>query len=232
MLSSVQPLLMAALSLFFLSLVTLFNYQVSRDGNLPLGGTIVPQQEAGPALGSRSRTTAAAGEDPHLFVGGAGLLSCGDLSERNPVTLREAESFVHSARVTSSEPQFAAICLGTHGHHHSIRFEVHVKDTSRTCQLFLSTTHSSPDRTHWDWRADSHLDRSLVIFTFSEEFRRQSYRAVFLGIYGDSETCNVSIKVDKYDNFNLLSRTGLRGGQILLPRDVKDIMRSDILLPH
>ena len=220
--------------LFMLTFFSLLNVQVSRGRD---DQTSVPQasqqyEKADHPI-SRHYTIASLNDELHLFIQGEGLGACSqDLIGQRAETLNESSEFVLTTHLSQHQPQFSTLCLATHGHHHSVTFNLRVHDASKTCRLYLSTQHLSPDSVHWDWRADSASDSRLVVFTFADEFKRSIARGLFLGIHGDADRCDLSVKIDKYDNFQLLSRAGLRGGQILLPRDVKDIMRADILLPQ
>ena len=220
--------------LSLLAIFSLLNIQVSRSRDDRTSPPLTSQQDTRfthPV--SRHIAVTSINDEPHLFVNTEALESCSqDVIGQSAETLKESEEFTLTAHLAQHQPQFSAICLATHGHHHSLSFHLHVQEASQSCRLYLSTLRSKPDKVHWDWRADSATDSRLVIFTFADEFKRSTSKGLFLGIYGDADRCDVSIKIDRYDNFQLLSRAGLRGGQILLPRDVKDIMRADILLPQ
>jgi hypothetical protein len=131
----------------------------------------------------------------------------------------------------NSNTYFAQLCLGIHTHHHSVLFSSKPKEQhGSSCNLFVSTTMLRPDRLNWDWKADSVHSNSLKLHTYTDEFKRESYSgALYVGVYSlTPNECEIEIQVSTYHTRELLSKAGLlRGGQVLLPRDVPDILRDE-----
>jgi hypothetical protein len=140
------------------------------------------------------------------------------------------------AHIEPGKAYRSQLCLAhNHGHTHSIAIRA-LEDTSSDshCVFYFSTKSISPSSSRWDWKAETSLSPSLTIYTYMPEFTATSNHALYIGGYAKDPTrevtCTIEVSIAAYDNMKLLSRSSLRGGQVLLPRDVKDVISSDRIL--
>jgi hypothetical protein len=80
-----------------------------------------------------------------------------------------------------------------------------------------------PRKDFWDWKLNSRLTRrSLAIHTFAPEILRSNDKNLHVGVVSNNSggACRVGVKVSLFSEEKLLPKLGLRGGQVLLKRDL------------
>lgn len=143
----------------------------------------------------------------------------------------ENEEVVQLFSVTSKEYQYRQLCLGSHSHPHSIA--ISLDSSVGDCDFYLSASNESPSNSDWDWRSNESRHRdSIIIYSYAKEFQQANSQSIFIGIIGKLEEnrCKLKVTVSAVSTEELLRKSNsLRGGQILLPRDVKQFMNSRML---
>jgi len=131
-------------------------------------------------------------------------------------------------KILSSEPQFIQLCLSRHKHQHVVEFNVTAEDSSSDCDFYISASNVAPNRMSWDWKSTNTGDDKIALTTYSVEYIKADMGGFFLGIYGKHphNLCTLGVKVSKISNKQLVSKLNLRGGQVLLPRDLERIIGS------
>ena len=67
---------------------------------------------------------------------------------------------------------------------------------------------------------------AISIYGYASEFQKSSLNSLFISVYGKSiiNMCSLQLEILSLPSDEILKELGLRGsGQVLLPRDVKDM---------
>lgn len=135
-------------------------------------------------------------------------------------------SFFPNLKIVSGDPQFFQLCLSKHKHQHVVELNITAEDSSSDCDFYISASNLVPNRMSWDWKSNNNGDDKLTLTTYSVEYVKAEMGGFFIGIYGKSPNnlCTLGVKVFKIPNKNLLHKLSLRGGQVILPRDLDSII--------
>ena len=135
------------------------------------------------------------------------------------------------------------LCYAHHDHQHGFKLKTYPnpnavgssEQSQADCDLYLSATSTLPNSSNWDWKSTDNGYDSITIYQFASEFRRSKLKALFITINEKSGTNNVErshirnrcvleIEVLTVRDEDLLHKMGsLRGGQIMLPRDLNKL---------
>lgn len=172
--------------------------------------------------------------DPENMPSHCRLSSQDSLSLPSGNVLLEKTNLSYSFNIELMRPQYMQLCLAKHTHQHRVDIKLssfHDHDPHQ-CELYLSTESIRPSSHSWDWKIDPHVSSpSISLFTYLPEFRKSTAiaGALFIGLHRRQKVsegkvqCHVEFSIHKIENEALLAKTRLRGGQILLPRDVADL---------
>lgn len=131
-------------------------------------------------------------------------------------------------RISSTSIHYYQICVSNHDHHHNLKLALLMeKDKFMSdCDLFISTHELHPSSYKWDWKSNDKGNDKITIPTYSREFIEADMGGFFLAIIGREEKneCILDVMIETLSNEQLLSKMSLRGGQALLPRDLKQLL--------
>ena len=77
-----------------------------------------------------------------------------------------------------------------------------------------------------EWKSNGLGEDAISIYGYASEFQKSSLNSLFISVYGKSiiNSCSLQIEILSLPSEEILKKLGLRGsGQVLLPRDVKDM---------
>jgi hypothetical protein len=136
------------------------------------------------------------------------------------------------------------LCIGTHSHQHTLKFVI--SNTSEyNCYIFTSATKPKPSINNWDWKSNSkslYKMNSLTIHTYANEFHLQTSQDpgiyITIQVPYDYDDSSISTSTDNIKNKNnvtcifeygiytftqeeMLHKINLRGGKVLLKRDLE-----------
>lgn len=116
------------------------------------------------------------------------------------------------------DPQYYSLCLGDDSHQYTIEFSLEYGQ----CDILVSASGALPRPDYWDWKLNSRLNRkSLAIHTFSPELLRSTDKNLHIGFVSNiGGACKVGVKISLFSDEELLPKLGLRGGQVMLRRDI------------
>jgi hypothetical protein len=137
--------------------------------------------------------------------------------------------YVSFEGMTGGASQGLQVCFGRHAHQHTIDVKIVPSNTASDCDMYVSASNPNPSSLQWDWKSTKvgAGEESLRIMSYAKEFLAANLNTVFISIYaaGSRETrhsCTAYITVSRLSTTELLHKVGsLRGGQILLPRDLQ-----------
>lgn len=147
------------------------------------------------------------------------------------------------------------LCFAHHNHQHTFKLKVYPKfQTSTTsltsttsnkrnnidCDIYLSASNVSPSLEYWDWKSNRIGNDSITIHSYADEFQKSQLSSLFISIiskkkdktfYAENNEKNVNncvleIEVSTLNNVELLHKINLRGGRIMLPRDLNKLKNS------
>ena len=74
-----------------------------------------------------------------------------------------------------------------------------------------------------EWKSNGHGEDAISIYGYASEFQKSQLNSLFISVYGktSSNSCSLQIEILSLPSEEILQKLGLRGGQVLLPRDVK-----------
>ena len=157
-----------------------------------------------------------------------------DLIENIPLVVKADE---HSLSNTWQ------LCYAHHDHQHGFKLKTYPnpnaagygEESRIDCDLYLSATSTLPSASDWDWKSTDVGYDSITVYQFASEFQRSRLKALFISINEKYDTndfqrnhirnrCLLEIEVLTVLDNDLLHKMGsLRGGQIMLPRDLKKL---------
>mmetsp|Transcript_819 Transcript_819/g.1413 ORF Transcript_819/g.1413 Transcript_819/m.1413 type:complete len:230 (-) Transcript_819:139-828(-) len=117
------------------------------------------------------------------------------------------------------EPQYYSLCLGDDAHQQTVEFSLEYGQ----CDILVSASGALPRRDFWDWKLNSRLSRrTLAIHTYAPEILRSNDKSLHIGVISSNSggACKVGIKITPFNDEELLPKLGLRGGQVMLKRDL------------
>ena len=128
------------------------------------------------------------------------------------------------------------LCYAKHAHAHTIKLKLKHDSNDRSkgdCDLYISASDTNPgpiDR--WDWKSAARCDESINIPTYSEELVKASdgfgmIIAVRNKEKAQKSKCKLHVEISTLASEKLLGQLGLRGGQVLLPHQVKGFHKSE-----
>jgi len=130
--------------------------------------------------------------------------------------------------IGDSESKQMQLCFAQTDQQYKLVVEIENESTVSDCDIFLSARCVQPDKINhkWDWKSDSIGDDRIIIPTYLNEFREQDWRTLYISVHGKSifNTCRLRLMVSAIDPKELLQKVGLRGGRVLLPRDVQALL--------
>ena len=133
------------------------------------------------------------------------------------------------------------LCIAQHDHQHGFRIKTYQSSAESNpslaskidCDLYLSATVPNPGTENWDWKSNGVGDDSITIYSYAEEFRKSKLRALFIStnekmndFRESGSSCVVQLEIFRVSDRDLLHKMSLRGGQVLLPRDLDLLKRS------
>jgi len=129
------------------------------------------------------------------------------------------------------------LCFSSHSHQHQFRLTLHSSPSRELgggdCDIILSSSHPFPkEPDQWHWKSTEVGPDSLKLDSYLAEFQASKTQSLFITIAvkpesnRDTTTCTLSVEVATIENDTLLKKIGLRGGQRLLPRDIKRIVHG------
>jgi hypothetical protein len=167
--------------------------------------------------------------------GQASAIKSTDITENQPLLL-------YSDRISSIEsPSTWQLCIAHHDHQHAFKLKTYPnsngskldKNLKVDCDLFLSTSVVSPGPQNWDWKSNDRGHDSITIHSYAAEFQKSSLNTLFISVgqknlyQGVSSGCVLELEVITVANEELLHKMGsLRGGQVLLPRDLHKLIAN------
>ena len=136
-----------------------------------------------------------------------------------------------------------------HDHQHTFHIKVHnAVNSDADCDMYLSATSPSPDIGNWDWKSANKGADDITLHTYMEEFQSASLNALFLTVTWnekqssimtkgrgktkqqlsnserEKDKCILTMEIVPLSNEELLHKLPtLRGGRVLLPRDLEQI---------
>lgn len=175
--------------------------------------------------------------NPHLCVDnfdfdGTGILNALTIAENTTVFFNND----HRSQLSSSWQ----LCIAQHDHQHGFRFKTYQiamgsnpSDVSKVdCDLYLSATVPNPSAKNWDWKSNDIGKDSITIYSYAEEFQKSNLRTLFISTHEKSDDsrlsgsrCVLQLEIFEIANRDLLHKLSLRGGQVLLPRDL-DLLKK------
>ena len=164
------------------------------------------------------------------------LLDQDSMSLPYSTVLTEGHNSSYSIDVDFKRPYYMQLCLAKHMHQHRVDIKLGSLHDIHQCELYLSTENRRPSSHSWDWKIDSYQTTPIIsLFTYLPEFKRSTAvsGALFIGLHRSEHAyetakvhCDLQLTISKINNEALLARTRLRGGQVLLPRDVAYLFRD------
>jgi len=129
------------------------------------------------------------------------------------------------------------LCFSSHSHQHQFRLALHSSPSKELgggdCDMILSSSHPFPkEPDQWQWKSTELGPDSLTLDSYLAEFQASKTQSLFITVAMKPQsnrattTCTLSVEVATLENDTLLKKIGLRGGQRLLPRDIKRIIRG------
>ena len=134
----------------------------------------------------------------------------------------EDQEYVLKVNVDDFVSKYFVLCIAKHDHQHSI--EMFLQSSVGDCDFFLSSQYETPSLNLWDWKSTDNGADSIKIYSYAIEFKGMSTISLYVAINGKDKInrCELKLRVGKVTNEQLLHKIGsLRGGKILLPRDIK-----------
>lgn len=78
-----------------------------------------------------------------------------------------------------------------------------------------------------EWKSNGIGEDAISIYGYASEFQKSQLNSLFISVYGKKaavSSCSLQIEILSLPSEEILQKLGLRGGgQVLLPRDVKDL---------
>lgn len=117
-------------------------------------------------------------------------------------------------------------CPSSSFHQHEFKFQLIANDIHKSdCDMYFSIDQIHPSNLAWDWKSNSiGQTDSISIHSYSKEYQSGKYSSLFISIYSKSvefvNNCTFSIQIKPINQNELLSKLSLRGGKVLLPRDL------------
>jgi hypothetical protein len=138
-----------------------------------------------------------------------------------------------SFTVSKNSVKYFQLCFskGTH----QLEFDFLLLPERGDCDMLLSASQPYPSSTSWDWRSSDLGEDHLSIRSYAPEFHRSGRDSLFIAVSGRAETneCTLRARVralTAQDLLRLLSPL-LRGGQVMLPRDLIQLQSSSARIP-
>ena len=138
--------------------------------------------------------------------------------------IKEGDRISVPIKISDSQQKDFQICLAKHKHQHI--FKIHLSTTTELqgdCDMYLSASAPKPDTNNWEWKSNGHGEDAISIYGYASEFQKSQLNSLFISVYGktSSNSCSLQIEILSLPSEEILQKLGLRGGQVLLPRDVK-----------
>jgi hypothetical protein len=117
-------------------------------------------------------------------------------------------------------------CPSPSFHQHEFKFQLIANDFHKSdCDMYFSVDQIHPSNLVWDWKSNSiGQTDSITIHSYSKEYQSGKYSSLFISVYSKSvdfvNNCTFIMEVKPVNPKELLSKLGLRGGKVLMPRDV------------
>lgn len=143
------------------------------------------------------------------------------------------------------------LCYSTHSHQHQFRLSLSSSSSKEgdgtkgsahgDCDMFMSSAHPFPrEPDQWQWKSTEEGSDSITLNSYLQEFQSSNTHSLFItiavkpadAIHAQHDrasamtVCTFSIEVATLENDALLKKIGLRGGQRLLPRDIRKIIHE------
>lgn len=170
-----------------------------------------------------SRPISAMGEEEtsEILMNDEGIfLERGPQLPGTPITNNETIS----GHVRWHDYDYYQLCVSNHhGHHHRVDVRL-CPFKFKDANLYISNTKFNPRSDDSTWLSAHIGDDHVTINTYSEDFQRGGAQNLYIGVRGVSEgktEYELTVKITDIDNREVLHRQALRGGQSLLPRDVR-----------
>ena len=126
---------------------------------------------------------------------------------------------------------YGQLCITPHSHEHII--ELYLSKTEHLgsklndnidCDIYISGRNTLPQINDWDFRSNNIGSDHIKIPLYLDEFKN-SKGSIIIGLYGrgnipDVNQCTLTVKINTFENEELLHKFNLRRGQVLLPRDL------------
>ena len=114
---------------------------------------------------------------------------------------------------------YQQICIGSHNHQHTIKVSILDGD----CDVYITAKRRIPSATSWDWRLYHKLAQTISIHTYSSDYQNANEGGVVIAVLpvdANSQFCKIRYEILTYDNEELLHKLSLRGGKVLMKRDL------------
>lgn len=203
---------------------------------------LTKQNNAAATLSSSSLPSGSAAS--HFLVESKSILlqTCIEKATRKP---KKAKDLVENTATTvrvggAAEHAVYQLCFADdHDHQHTFKIKTRSLAPDVDCNLYLSASSVSPGRSNWEWKSDAKGPDDITLHSYMEEFQAASLNALFITVAWkdgsgtgsgsgrkpvSGDKCELTIEVSTLPNDELLHKLGtLRGGQVLLPRDIERI---------
>ena len=148
----------------------------------------------------------------------------------------------------SQHSAFQLCFADDHDHQHTFNIKVKAVNSDTDCDLYLSSTATTPNSGNWDWKSANKGSDDITLHTYMEEFQSASLNALFLTVTwnekvssiltkgrrktnqmsnSEKEKCILTMEIVPLPNEELLHKLPtLRGGRVLLPRDLEQIKET------
>jgi hypothetical protein len=167
-------------------------------------------------------------EDHSLL--GANILNLRSVVESSIV--EENRDIIFKLKVPINSWKYGQICIAPHLHFHAIELSVETINPAHDCDIFVGARFK-PSANMWDFKSDSKGKDNIRIPTYLQEMKN-SEGTIFFGIFGEEQyyngkkekfksqedICILKLNIGTIENTELLHKLNLRGGQVLLPRDL------------
>jgi len=143
----------------------------------------------------------------------------------------ENSYYSHQLNIKQGTWVFGQLCVSAHPHEHVVEIYLSASeqagaesDKDHDCDVYISVSPTFPTIQRWDFRSNNKGSDHIKLPMYMEEFF-ESDGSIVIGVFGrgraaQNNHCVLTLKVNTYENEELLHKFNLRRGQVLLPRDL------------
>lgn len=143
--------------------------------------------------------------------------------------INENEMNFETISINHTFVKYYHLCIGRHHHYHTIKISMN-ESSAVSCNIYISVDNPSPSKQNYDWKLKSFISQishSINIHTYSKEFFDSHDGGLYFAVASDNILnhsqqlhCEFGIGIYTFTDDELVHKLNLRGGQVLLKRDI------------